>query len=143
MTQTVRKGDTILLHYTGMYEDGKVFDSTLNKTPIPVEVGDGQMIRGLEKTVLGMQPGEEKTVTVEPEEAYGRYDENLLVEKPKEMIAENLFPKVGMKLMLVSQEGENVPAVVTEIKDESIKLDANHPLAGKTLVFDIKLVEIV
>jgi len=65
MTQTVRKGDTILLHYTGMYEDGKVFDSTLNKAPIPVEVGDGQMIMGLEKAVRGMRPGEEQTVTVE------------------------------------------------------------------------------
>jgi FKBP-type peptidyl-prolyl cis-trans isomerase 2 len=143
MTQKVKKGDTIMLHYTGRFKNGKVFDNSQERNPIPVEVGAGEIIRGLEKAVLGMRPGEKKTVTVIPEEGYGDYSQDLLVEVPEEKIPENISPQEGMQLQLINEEGQKLPVVVKEILNDGIKLDANHPLAGKTLVFDLELVEIV
>jgi len=143
MTQKVKKGDTIMLHYTGWFKDGEVFDNSRERNPIPVKVGAGEIIKGLEKAVLGMKPMEKKTVTVKPEEGYGHYSEDLLIEMPEEKIPENISPQEGMQLHLISEEGQKLPVVVKEILDNAIKLDANHPLAGKTLVFDLELVEIV
>jgi len=143
MTQTVKTGDTVKVHYTGRFEDGKVFDSSQGREPLQFNVEAGKMIKGLEKAVLGMQPGEKKNVTVNPEEGYGNYDKNLLMEMPKEKIPKNISPEKGMQLQLVNKQGQATPVVVTEIPDKSIRLDANHPLAGKVLVFDLELVEIV
>lgn len=143
MTQKVKKGDTIMLHYTGRFKDGKVFDNSYDRNPIPVKVGAGEIINGLERAVLGMKPGEKQTVTVKPEEGYGHYSEDLLIEMPEEKIPENISPQEGMQLQLINEEGQKLPVVVKEILDDAIKLDANHPLAGKTLVFDLELVEIV
>lgn len=143
MTQKVKKGDTVLIHYTGRYKDGKVFDSSLEREPLQFEVGAGKILKGVENAVIGMQPGENKNVTVKPEEAYGDYNENLLMEMPKERIPENISPKVGMQLQLFNEKGQELPVVVTEILDKSIRLDANHPQAGKELIFEINLVEIV
>jgi peptidylprolyl isomerase len=143
MTQIVKTGDTVMLHYIGRFNDGRVFDSSTEKDPIPVEIGAGEIIKGLEKAVLGMQTGEKKTVTVRPEEGYGNYNENLLIEMPKKRIPENISPEKGMLLQLVDKKGLKLPVIVNEILDESIRLDANHPLAGKVLVFDIEVVKIV
>lgn len=143
MTQTVKTGDAIMLHYTGLFKDGKVFDSSQEQNPIQVEVGAREIIKGLEKAVLGMQPGEKKTVTVKPEEGYGNYDEDFLIEIAEEKIPENISPQVGMQLQLINKQGQAISVVVTEILDKSVRLDTNHPLAGKVLVFDIELVEIV
>jgi len=143
MTQTVKTGDAIMLHYTGLFKDGKVFDSSQEQNPIQVEVGAREIIKGLEKAVLGMKPGEKKTVTVKPEEGYGNYDEDFLIEIPEEKIPENISPQVGMQLQLINKQGQAISVVVTEILDKSVRLDTNHPLAGKVLVFDIELVEIV
>jgi peptidylprolyl isomerase len=143
MVQKVKKGDTVMLHYTGRFKNGKVFDNSQERNPIPVEVGAGEIIRGLEKAVVGMKPGEKKTVTVMPEEGYGHYSEELIIEMPEEKIPENISPQEGMKLQLINEGGQKLPAVVKEILDDAIKLDANHPLAGKTLVFDLEIVEIV
>lgn len=143
MTKTVKTGDTIMLHYTGKYKKGKVFDSTGKGNPIPVEVGAGEIIKGLENAVIGMQPGENKTVVIQPEEGFGNYDEKRLIEIPKKSFPENISPEKGMELQLVNKQGQALPVVVTEILDKSIMLDANHPLAGKVLVFDIELVKIV
>ena len=143
MAQAVRAGDTVKMHYTGKFEDGNVFDSSLEGEPFQFEVGAKQIIKGLDEAVVGMQPGEKKTVTVAPEDGYGNYDEKLLIEMPKEKIPENISPEIGMELQLVNKQGHALPVVVKEVLENSIKLDANHPLAVKVLVFDIELVEIV
>ncbi len=143
MVQAVRTGDTVKMHYTGKFEDGNVFDSSLEGKPFQFEVGAKQIIKGLDEAIVGMQPGEKKTVTVTPEDGYGNYDEKLLIEMPKEKIPENISPEIGMELQLVNKQGHALPVVVKEMLENSIKLDANHPLAGKVLVFDIELVEIV
>lgn len=143
MAGKVKKGDTIRVHYAGKLEDGKEFDSSLNRQPLQFEVGAGSVINGFEDAVIGLQQGEKKTVTIQPEEGYGHYDENLLVEMPKKSVPEGITPEVGMRLQIVNQQKQALPVVVTEILDESIKLDANHPLAGKVLSFDIEVVEIL
>jgi peptidylprolyl isomerase len=143
MTQTVKTGDTVMVHYTGRFDDGEVFDSSRGRKPLQFKVGTGEIIKGLEKAVLGMQPGEKKNVTVNPEEAYGNYNKKLLMEMPTERIPEDISPEKGMPLQLVNKQGKAIPVVVTEILDKSVRLDANHPLAGKVLYFDLELVEIV
>jgi peptidylprolyl isomerase len=143
MAGNVKKGDTVRVHYTGKLEDGKEFDSSLKRQPLQFEVGAGSVIKGFEDAVVGLKQGEKKSVTIPPEEAYGSYDENLLVEMPKTSLPEGVNPEVGTRLQIVNQQGQALPVVVTEILDGSIKLDANHPLAGKTLLFDIEVVEIL
>lgn len=143
MAENVKKGDTVRVHYTGKLEDGKEFDSSLKRQPLQFEVGAGSVIKGFEDAVVGLKQGEKKSVTIPPEEAYGSYDENLLVEMPKTSLPEGVTPEVGIRLQIVNQQGQALPVVVTEILDGSIKLDANHPLAGKTLLFDIEVVEIL
>jgi peptidylprolyl isomerase len=142
MTQTVKKGDTVKVHYTGRLDDGEVFDSSQGREPLQFKVGTQKIIKGLEEAVLGMQPGDKKNVTVNPEEGYGSYNKNLLVEMPKEKIPEDISPEKGMSLQLVNENGKAIPVVVAEILDKSVRLDANHPLAGKVLYFDLELVEI-
>lgn len=143
MTKAAKAGDTVMLHYIGRYEDGRIFDSSMERDPIPVEIGAGEIIKGLEKAVVGMQAGEKKTVTVKPEEGYGNYNENLLTEMPKERIPEDISPEKGMILQFDDKKGLTLQVVVDEVLDKSIILDANHPLAGKNLVFDIEVVKVV
>ena len=143
MAEKVKKGDTIQVHYTGKFEDGKEFDSSLNRQPLQFEVGAGRVIKGFEDAVIGLQTGDKKTVTVSAEDAYGSYDENLLIEIPKKNVPEDVTPEVGMRLQLVNQQGQAAHVVVTEILDKTVRLDANHPLAGKTLVFDLEVLEIL
>jgi peptidylprolyl isomerase len=143
MAGIVKKGDTVRVHYTGKLEDGKEFDSSLKRQPLQFEVGAGSVIKGFEDAVVGLKQGEKKSVTIPPDDAYGSYDENLLVEMPKTSLPEGVNPEVGTRLQIVNQQGHALPVVVTDILDESIKLDANHPLAGKTLLFDIEVVEIL
>ncbi len=143
MAEKVKKGDTIQVHYTGKFEDGKEFDSSLNRQPLQFEVGAGRVIKGFEDAVIGLQAGEKKTVTVSAEDAYGIFDENLLIEIPKKNVPEGVTPEVGMRLQLVNQQGQAAHVVVTEILDKTVRLDANHPLAGKTLVFDLEVLEIL
>jgi FKBP-type peptidyl-prolyl cis-trans isomerase 2 len=143
VAEKVKKGDTIQVHYTGKFEDGKEFDSSLNRQPLQFEVGAGRVIKGFEDAVIGLQAGEKKTVIVSAEDAYGSFDENLLVEIPKKNVPEGVTPEVGMRLQLVNQQGQAVHVVVTEIFDKTVRLDANHPLAGKTLVFDLEVLKIL
>ncbi len=143
MTQTVKTGDTVKVHYTGRFDDGEVFDSSEGREPLQFKVGTEEIIKGLEKAVLGMKPGERKSVTVNPEEGYGNYNKKLLMEMPKERIPDDISPEKGMPLQLVNRQGKAISVVVAEILDKSIRLDANHPLAGKLLYFDLELVEIV
>jgi len=143
IAKKVKKGDTIRVHYRGKLEDGKEFDSSLNREPVQFEVGAGNVIRGFEDAVIGLEQGEKKTVEVPPERAYGNRDDSLVIEMPQKSVPEEITPEVGMRLQLVNQKGQAVPVMITEVLEESIRLDANHPLAGKTLVFDIELVEII
>ncbi len=143
MADKVNKGDTVKVHYTGKLESGKEFDSSLDRQPLQFEVGEGSVIEGFEDAVVGMEVGEKKTVTIPAKNAYGSYDENLLIEIPKKNVPEGITPEVGMRLQLVNQQGQAAHVVVTEILDETVKLDANHPLAGKTLVFDLEVLEIL
>jgi len=143
MAKKVKKGDKIKLHYTGRLKDGKVFDSSRSQDPLELEAGSGKIIKGLDEALIGMEPGEKKNINVTPEEAYGDYDEKLLIDIPNERIPEDVDPKKGSVLNLVDKQGRSIPAKVTEVKENSIKIDANHPLAGKDLDFEIELVEIV
>lgn len=142
MAQTVKNGDTVKVHYTGRFEDGVVFDSSEGRDPLEFTVGAGMLIRGFEDALIGMAPGEKKTVRVEPQDAYGDYDDNLVLTMPLDRVPEDITPKIGMELQLISQSGQKLPVVVKEVQEEAIILDANHPLAGKVLVFDIELLEI-
>lgn len=143
MTTAVKNGDKVKVHYTGRFEDGKVFDSSAGRDPLAVEVGAAQVIKGFEDALVGMQEGERKTISVSPEEGYGLPDPALLIEIPNANVPEGFTPEVGMKLRLSDKKGQSVMVTVTEIGDESIRMDANHPLAGKTLVFDLELVSII
>ncbi len=142
MNEPVKNGDTVKVHYTGRFEDGMVFDSSVGGDPLEFKLGGNEVIPGFEEAAVGMNIGDKKTVSIKPEEAYGPYNDNLVVEMPKEHFPEDISPELGMRLIIVDNNGEELPVVVSEIQDESVRLDANHPLAGKTLVFDIELVEV-
>jgi len=143
MAETVKKGDKVKIHYTGRIKDGKVFDSSLEREPIEFEIGSGHVIIGVDKGVIGMKPGEKKEVEVPPQEGYGEYEQKLLIDVPKDKMPKDIKPEVGMRLQMVNNMGQPLPVLVAEVNDDSVKLDANHPLAGKDLVFNIELVEIV
>jgi len=142
MAKTVKNGDKVKVHYTGRLEDGKVFDSSIDQEPLDVEVGGAQVIPGFEEGLLGMEEGEKKTISIPPEEGYGQRDSALLIEIPNKNIPDEIKPEVGMKLRLADKKGQSVMVTVTDVGDESIHLDANHPLAGRVLVFDLELVSI-
>jgi len=138
----VQSGDTVKLHYKGTLQDGTVFDSSEGRDPLQFEVGAGQIIPGLDEALPGMAPGDTKSVTIEPEQAYGDTNPNAIQSVPRETIPAELEIAVGTALQVETTDGRQIPVTVTEINDENVVLDANHPLAGKTLTFDIELVAI-
>ncbi len=143
MTQ-VKLGDTVKVHYTGKLVDGSVFDSSQSRDPLEFTTGQGTVIPGFERAVLGMSPGDSKTEQIPCELAYGPYQDQLAVELDRgEFANRNITPQVGMELQVRQQDGQSVPVMVTEVSDNRVKLDANHPLAGKSLTFEISLVAIV
>jgi len=137
-----KDGDTVKVHYTGKLEDGTVFDSSKEGEPLELTIGAGNVIEGFEKGVIGMERGGSKTVTIPPEEAYGSMNEELVAKVKKENFPENISPAIGEQLQLKQQDGNIVNVTITEIRGDSVTLDANHPLSGKSLIFDIELVEI-
>jgi len=138
-----KKGDKVKVEYTGTYEDGEVFDSSeKHGKPLEFEVGAGQMIKGFDEAVLGMEKDEEKEITLEPKDAYGDADPKMFQKFPRENFPEGREPKTGMILMLRAQEGQQMMAMISEVNDKEITLDLNHPMAGKTLNFKIKVVQI-
>lgn len=138
----VKHNDTVKVHYTGRLENDEVFDSSLNREPLEFKVGAGMMIPGFEKGVMDMELNEKKTIHIPANEAYGSVREELLQDVPKSMIQGDAEPAVGMSLMATLPNGEVQQFVITEVTDETIKVDGNHPLAGKDLIFDIEIVEI-
>jgi peptidylprolyl isomerase len=141
MAKPIETGDTISVHYTGKFLSGDEFDSSSGNPPLIFTVGAGQLIPGFDNGVIGMAPGEKKTITIAPEDAYGAYREDLVVDCPREKIPPDMELEVGMGLRMMGNTGQPVPVVVAAILDDVVKLDVNHPMAGKTLVFDIEIVE--
>lgn len=140
--QEVKKGDTIKVHYKGTLTDGSVFDSSENREPLEFEVGSGMVIPGFDNGVIGMHVGDKKTVNIPAAEAYGQTQEELFLEFPINQFPEDLKPEVGMQLSMSNTQGQQFPVTIKEVKDEVVILDANHPLAGKDLTFDLELVDI-
>lgn len=138
----VKANDTVKVHYTGKLEDGQVFDSSLEREPIEFTLGKGQLIPGFEKGVLNMEPNEKKTITIPCEEAYGEVNEDLFHEIKKEQLPAEVNPEVGMGLVSKNPDGTEHQLRVAEVKEDSIIVDANHPLAGKKLTFELNLIEI-
>lgn len=141
--QQAKNGDVVRVHYTGKLTNGEQFDSSENREPLEFTVGAGQMIKGFDAAIPGMNVGDKKTINIPAAEAYGEKDEAAMIEFPKDQIPEDMKLETGMQLQLRNQYGQPVPVTVAEIKDNSVILDANHMLAGKELVFDIELVEIL
>ena len=137
-----KPGDVVKVHYTGSFEDGTVFDSSEGREPFEFVVGVGQVVPGFDRAVLGMEEGATKTVTITPEEGYGKRYDDLVVTFPRADLPPGLEPKVGMNLHIESEDGDVAEVVVTAVDESSITVDQNHPLAGKSLTFEIKLVEI-
>ena len=140
--QQVKNGDTVKVHYHGRLSDGTTFDSSDGREPLEFEVGSGMVIKGFDDGVVGMEVGDKRTLEIPADEAYGDKNPDMLVEFPKEQFPEDMKPEVGMRLNMTNGGGQVIPVVITEVKDESVILDANHPLAGEDLVFDIELVDI-
>lgn len=137
-----KKNDVVKVHYTGKLTSGEVFDSSEGKAPLEFTVGGGQMIKGFDNAVDGMEVNEKKTITVPANEAYGEHNNELIQEIPKTSLPNDLDPEVGQKLVATNDLGHQTRVSVTEVNSASIKIDANHELAGKDLVFDIQLVDI-
>jgi FKBP-type peptidyl-prolyl cis-trans isomerase 2 len=141
--QQAQNGDKVRVHYHGKLRSGETFDSSQGREPLEFTVGSGQVIKGFDDGVKGMKPGDSKTVEIPVVDAYGDKEEERIVEFPKTQFPPELTPEVGMQLMMSDGSGQQLPVVITEVKEESVVLDANHPLAGQDLIFDIELVEIV
>jgi peptidylprolyl isomerase len=140
--QQVKKGDTVKVHYHGKLTNGSTFDSSEGREPLEFEVGGGMVIPGFDDGVTGMAIGEKKTVTIPADQAYGPKQEEMVMEFPKDRFPEDMVPEVGMQLNMSNGSGQNFPVVIVEVKETSVILDANHPLAGETLIFDLELVAI-
>ncbi|HEY1871609.1 MAG TPA: peptidylprolyl isomerase [Chitinophagaceae bacterium] len=138
-----KKGDKVKVHYHGKLTTGETFDSSAGREPLEFEVGSGSVIKGFDEGVKGMQVGEKKTINIPIEEGYGPRSEAMLIEFPRDRFPPDMKIEEGMQLMMSDASGQNIPVIVTEIKENAVVLDANHPLAGEELVFDIELVEIV
>ncbi len=138
----VKEGDVVKVHYTGKLVNGEQFDSSIGREPLEFTVGAGQMIKGFDAAMPGMNLGQKKTINIAPEDAYGLRSEEALIEFSKENVPADMLLELGMTLTLSNQAGQPVPVIVVEVKEEIIILDANHFLAGKELIFDIELVEI-
>lgn len=139
---TVKQGDTVSVHYKGTLDDGTVFDSSEGRDPLSFTVGEGQVVPGFEHAVLGMAQGEEKQARLEMQDAYGERREDLVLDVPREQLPEGLDVDVGTPLQLQQPDGTPVPVTVAKLTDETVTLDANHPLAGEALTFNLTVVSI-
>lgn len=141
-TMTAKLNDTVKIHYKGTLSTGQVFDSSEGREPLEFTLGAGQIIPGLEKGIVGMQAEESKTITIPVAEAFGERKQELLQEVPKTQLPKEITPEVGMQLTSQSPDGQQIPLVVTDVKEDTITVDANHPLAGQDLTFEVTLLSI-
>ena len=136
-------GDRVKIHYTGKYVDGTVFDSSQEREPMEFTLGQKEVVPGFEQALVGMAPGESKSEKVACEDAYGLRRDDMIVEVERQYIPKEITPEVGQLLEMQRSDGQTIPVRVANVAENTITLDANHPLAGKDLIFEIKLIEIV
>ena len=137
-----KPGDTVKIHYIGKLDDGTVFDSSANREPLEFTLNEGQVIPGFDQAVMGMSPGESKTEKIPMDQAYGPRIPEMVIEVNRQQMPPDLEPEGGQQLQLQQANGQTIPVLVTEVTESKVTLDANHPLAGEDLTFDIQLVEI-
>jgi len=135
----IKEGSKVKVHYTGKFEDNNVFDSSTGKDPIEFVVGEGNLILGFEQGVMGLSAGDKKTVELEPEQAYGPYNEELVNQVPLDRVPEGV--QAGQMLEAQTEAGP-IPVIVTDVNEETATIDANHPLAGRKLIFELEIVEV-
>ena len=141
--QQVKEGDTVKVHYHGRLTDGTTFDSSEGREPLEFKVGGGMVIKGFDNGVMGMAVGDKRTIEIAVEDAYGPEDPQMIMEFPMDRFPEEMKPEVGMQLNMSNGSGQNFPVVIREINEGTVILDANHPLAGEDLIFDLELMEII
>lgn len=141
--QQVKSGDKVKVHYHGKLTSGETFDSSEGRAPLEFEVGSGMVIHGFDEGVTGMKVGDKKTLNIPFDEAYGPRNPEMVIEFPRDKFPDDMQIEIGTPLVMTGDGGEQFQVVVAQIKEDAVMLDANHPLAGQDLVFDIELVEIV
>lgn len=142
-TRTAKQGDTVRVHYRGTLDNGDEFDNSAGREPLEFRLGTGQVIKGFERTVDGMQLGETRIARLNAGDAYGTHRAELVVELSREQFPEGVTPVAGQQLELQQDDGQRIPVMITTVENETVTLDANHPLAGEALTFKIELVEII
>lgn len=142
MGREATSGDTVAVHFTGKLEDGTVFDTSREGDPLQFEIGADQVIDGFERAVEGMEVGETREAELRPDEAYGDRDDELVFPVPRGQLPDGFDPEVGDEVAVEVEDGREVPGRVSEVDDETVTLDLNHPLAGRPLTFEIELVEV-
>ncbi|MCG1036760.1 FKBP-type peptidyl-prolyl cis-trans isomerase [Polaribacter sargassicola] len=138
----VKESNTVKVNYTGKLSDGQIFDTSDGREPLEVTLGQGQLIPGFEQALIDMKLNEKKTITIAKEDAYGDVNESLIQEVDKANLPQDMEPKVGMGLVSKSPDGQEMNLMIVEVKDQSVVIDGNHPLAGRDLVFDLEVVDI-
>jgi peptidylprolyl isomerase len=138
-----KRGDTVRVHFTGRLEDGTVFDTSAERGPYEFTIGESRIVPGFAQAVIGMKPGESKTVEIPAKKAYGLHRKEMIAVIERSKLAAHLNPEIGQRLRIDQADGQEIPATVIKVSASSVTLDANHPLAGKNLTFDIELLEIV
>ena len=141
--QQVKSGDKIKVHYHGRLTNGETFDKSEGREPLEFEVGSGMVIKGFDDGVTGMTVGDKKTINIPADEAYGPKNPDMIIDMPKDRFPKDMEIEVGMPLSMSDGQGQQFQVVVAEVQEEVIILDANHPLAGEDLIFDLELVEII
>lgn len=139
---TIKNADTVKVHYTGTLEDGEVFDSSIDREPLQFTLGQGQLIPGFESAIIGLGVGDKTTTNIPCAEAYGEHNPQLEITVEESQLPEGMEVKIGAQLQLNQPDGQPIPCVITKIDGEKATIDANHPLAGKDLTFNIEIVEI-
>ncbi len=142
MPETAEKGDRVSVHYTGRLGDGQVFDSSEGGEPLDFEIGAGDVIPGFDEGVRGMSVGDKKSIEIEPDDAYGQRMDSLVQSVSRASMKLDAEPHVGMNLIMQLPDDNQIPVAITQVTDTDITLDANHPLAGHKLIFDVELVDL-
>ena len=137
-----KMNDTVIVHYTGSFTDGEVFDSSMDREPLEFNIGQGMVIPGFENGIIGMQEGDSKKITIPAEDAYGPHREDLLTTIERSQIPASIDLQIGMILQMRSPEGGTTNVSIRDINQESVILDLNHPMAGKELIFEVNLVKV-
>ncbi len=138
----IKEGDTVKVHYTGTIADGTVFDTSKQREPLEFTIGEGKLIPGFENAVLGMNVGDSSKVTIPSDQAYGDKRDDMVIDVDRSQIPPEIKPEVGQQLQIQQKDGSSLPVVVTDITEQTVQLDANHPLAGEDLIFEIEVVEV-